>query len=356
MSCTVCLPEEGPLVREFERVGARVHIIELAILRKKYYSPYGLLDRSYHFLKAFHSLSQLARAIHADLVYSNTLAVLVGAAVARSMGLPHVWHIHEIISKPVLLRRFLSWSLRRRCEVGIAVSAAVKRHWDSSEARSGSVIRTVYNGIDADKFGIAQSGKLRSELALSQDHIIIGMIGRVHYWKGQEYFVKLASQIHKRYPSARFVMVGDAFPGYEHLYGRIHALISALELEGVVIDLGFRSDVPDLLVDFDIFVLPSTAPDPLPTVVLEAMATSKPVVATAHGGSVEMVVDGITGFLIPWDDEDKAFSIIEPMVRDKELRTRFGSAGRERVVRTFALSRYHAEIVEIVKQHLPRPT
>jgi glycosyltransferase involved in cell wall biosynthesis len=218
------------------------------------------------------------------------------------------------------------------------------------------VIRTVYNGIDADKFGIAQSGKLRSELALSQDHIIIGMIGRVHYWKGQEYFVKLASQIHKRYPSARFVMVGDAFPGYEHLYGRIHALISALELEGVVIDLGFRSDVPDLLVDFDIFVLPSTAPDPLPTVVLEAMATSKPVVATAHGGSVEMVVDGITGFLIPWDDEDKAFSIIEPMVRDKELRTRFGSAGRERVVRTFALSRYHAEIVEIVKQHLPRPT
>ncbi len=341
---------------EFERVGARVHIIELSVLRKKYYSLYGLVDRLYHFLKAFHVISELARTIHADLVYSNTLAVLVGAAVARSLGLPHVWHIHEIISKPILLRRFLSWGLRHRCEIGIAVSAAVKRHWDSSGARNGSVIRTVYNGIDARKFGIAQSGKLRSELALSEDQIIIGMIGRVHYWKGQEYFVKLASRIHRRYPSARFVMVGDAFPGYEHLYGRIHALISALELEGVVLDLGFRSDVPDLLVDFDIFVLPSTAPDPLPTVVLEAMASSKPVVATEHGGSVEMVVDGITGFLIPWDNEDKAFSIIEPIVRNKELRTRLGSAGHERVVSTFELSRYHAEIVEIVKEQLLRLT
>jgi len=92
-----------------------------------------------------------------------------------------------------------------------------------------------------------------------------------------------------------------------------------------------------MLAGSDVLCLPSSV-EGLPLVVLEAMAQGKPVVATAVGGTPELVVDGETGLLVPPGDAGALADALEEILRDPELARRFGDAGRRRVLRSFSLS------------------
>ena len=175
------------------------------------------------------------------------------------------------------------------------------------------------------------------------------MVARVHYWKGQDYFLKIANRICKKGYNVHFVMIGDAYPGYEYLEKGIQDYILDNELSHLVTNLGYRDDIPDLLTDFDIFILPSVLPDPLPNTVLEAMASRVPVVATAHGGALEMVEDGKTGFLIPWDDEESAASIMTPLLKNDNLRSQFGLAARKRVEKEFSIQSFGQNLINTIE-------
>jgi glycosyltransferase involved in cell wall biosynthesis len=100
-------------------------------------------------------------------------------------------------------------------------------------------------------------------------------------------------------------------------------------------------------------VLPSTLPDPLPTVVLEAMAACRPVVATAHGGALEMVADGETGYLIPYNDAEQAFLIMEPLICNHDLRVDMGTKGGERVRSLFSREAYKTKMLSTLRDLLP---
>jgi glycosyltransferase involved in cell wall biosynthesis len=93
----------------------------------------------------------------------------------------------------------------------------------------------------------------------------------------------------------------------------------------------------EVLAAFDIFILPSTQPDPFPTVILEAMSAGIPVIATAHGGPLEMVVDGETGLLVPPGDPAALAAAIELLLLDAPKRKAMGDAGRRRIENEFAL-------------------
>ena len=135
-------------------------------------------------------------------------------------------------------------------------------------------------------------------------------------------------------------MAGDAFPGYEYLYDAVHSLTQKLGLEESVTNLGFRIDIPDILSGLDVFVLPSILPDPLPTTVLEGMAAAKPVIATRHGGATEMVLEGETGFLIPWNNPQEAVLAFEKLIESADLREKLGKAGQQRVNDYFNEEKY----------------
>lgn len=104
----------------------------------------------------------------------------------------------------------------------------------------------------------------------------------------------------------------------------------------------------------DIFVLPSILPDPFPTVVLEAMASAKPVVATFPGGSAEMVLEGKTGFLIPMEMASKGVEAIEKLIVNPDMLEEFGKAGRARVLTEYSLEAFEAKIKTHLWQHLKR--
>ena len=97
----------------------------------------------------------------------------------------------------------------------------------------------------------------------------------------------------------------------------------------------------------DILVLPSILPDSFPTVILEAMAAAKPVVATAHGGAIEMIVEGETGFLVPWDNAEAAAKPISELVENNVMRKEMGEIGRSRVLDKFSPEAFQRNFIRL---------
>ena len=341
----VVLSEDGPLVKKLASAGATVLMVRLGILRRKYFNPLGIINRIATLLRARNQLQELIRKEKIELVYSNTTGVLAGAFAARNCGVRHIWHVHEIIENPFWLKQLLGHLMNRYAVGIIAVSEAVKQSWES--VLPAERITVIQNGIDYSPY-LEHEHTLTKELQLPTAAIVIGMVGRVHYWKGQSYFLKLAGQLHQKHPSLHFLLAGDAYPGYEYLYQEMQTQIETLQLSDVVHNLGFREDIPAVMQTIDLLLLPSQQPDPFPTVILEAMASAKPVIATQFGGAVEMIDAGITGDLMPADQVDTAVSVIESWL-DKNRLQAAGEAGRKRVLENFSLEAWEHKMINYLE-------
>jgi glycosyltransferase involved in cell wall biosynthesis len=341
----VVLSEDGPLVKKLASAGATVLMVRLGILRRKYFNPLGIINRIATLLRARKQLQELIRKEKIELVYSNTTGVLAGAFAARNCGVRHIWHVHEIIENPFWLKQLLGHLMNRYAVGIIAVSEAVKQSWES--VLPAERITVIQNGIDYSPY-LEHEHTLTKELQLPTAAIVIGMVGRVHYWKGQSYFLKLAGQLHQKHPSLHFLLAGDAYPGYEYLYQEMQTQIETLQLSDVVHNLGFREDIPAVMQTIDLLLLPSQQPDPFPTVILEAMASAKPVIATQFGGAVEMIDAGITGDLMPADQVDTAVSVIESWL-DKNRLQAAGEAGRKRVLEKFSLEAWEHKMINYLE-------
>lgn len=352
LSAIVVLPHSGPLLELLENEGFHVYVQNLGILRRKYVNPAGLLNRLSKNLKAYRFLSELHQQYKFELVFSNTLAVIVGAYWAKRRQIPHIWHIHEILLSPKPLVKMLSSLLDQSTPNPIAVSQAVADHWQPLLKKSK--IQVIHNGIPYDAF-LENYPIAKKELGLPEGQIIIGMIGRINPGKGQLFFLKMAQYLSEKYPHTHFILVGDPFPGYEPILEEIRKEIRDKSLETRVNHLGFREDIPRVMAALDVFVLPSILPDSFPTVILEAMAAGKPVVATRSGGASEMVLEGETGFLIPMENVEKGIKALEKLIENEILRIQLGQAGRKRVLSEFSLEAFEEKIKTHLWQHLNQP-
>jgi glycosyltransferase involved in cell wall biosynthesis len=296
-------------------------------------------------------LDQLHSEFKFELVYSNTLAVILGAYWAKKNRLPHIWHIHEILPGPALLVKLLSKMIDSSTPRPIAVSEAVVNHWKAKLRLAKPEV--IHNGIPYDEF-LKTYPAAKSQLGLPVDKLIITMIGRINPGKGQLFFLEMASRISRTFPQCHFVLVGDPFPGYECIQEEIRFAIIEKGLSEKVIDLGFRTDVPKILAASDIFVLPSILPDSFPTVILEAMASGKPIVATRSGGASEMILEGETGFLIPIGDVEKGIEKFSKLIENEAMRLEMGKAGRSRVLKDYSLKAFEEKIRIHLWQNLRR--
>jgi len=343
---TAVLSDDGPLIQQLTASGIEVIVLKLGILRRKYFNISGLFNRYSAFKTAKKRLIEIINQKKIDTVYSNTAGVLVGAFAAKKCKVKHIWHIHEIIEKPALFSLIIGKVINRYSDKVLVVSDEVKKHWSKHIERKK--ILTIHNGLDYSEYAIDQSS-IRQELNIQPQHILIGMVGRVNAWKGQKYFLELATQLTKQFNNIKFVMAGDAYPGYEYLQDELKEIIIKRGLQNTVLDLGFRKDIPNILKGLDIFILPSILPDPLPTVVLEAMASNKPVVATAHGGALEMVDNMNTGILIPWNDAETAVKSFSQLISDGQLRKKMGDNGHKRVNQFFSKEQYEKCIINALE-------
>jgi glycosyltransferase involved in cell wall biosynthesis len=336
----VVLPHEGLLVEDIKALGIPVHIINLGVLRRKYMTPWGIVGRVFLWLSAIRKLKQLTTIHNIQRIYINSANVIIGPALKQKNQTELVWHLHEIVEHPSLLKSFLAYLIGKADKI-IAVSKATQTFWE--KAIGNKQIHLLYNGMDLSKYTNVTCNKTNILPNASSNETWVGMIGRVQHWKGQDYFLDIIEAYLIQHPSdttTRFIIAGNAFPGYEKLEIE---LILAIERKGLhhrVTYVGYRSDVPQLLTTLDLLVLPSTSPDPLPTVVLEAMAAGKPVLATAQGGALEMIVDQETGRFMPIGEAQQASTILAEMLKDKEKLNEMGTAGRRRVEKEFSAAAF----------------
>ena len=187
---------------------------------------------------------------------------------------------------------------------------------------------------------------MAKKLSLNPNHLIIGMIARVHPWKGQLFYRPSRSFIPEK-TTITFIMVGDVYPGNEYLYDELDAKIDLLGLKRHFINLGYREDIIHSNT-LDLFILPSTVPDPFPTVILEAMACKKAVIATAQGGALEMIEHQVSGLHIPLNNAQKASEIISPYLYDEKLRKTMGQVAQKKVNANFSLTSYEEKILHLL--------
>ena len=338
----VVLSQKGLLSNQLQEENIKVVFVHLGIIRRKYLSFKGLINRLAVIKKSITSLKKIIQENNINIVYSNTTAVLSGIVVARKLHIKHIWHVHEIIEQPKFFSKFISYFLKKSNDI-IAVSQAVKNHWQ--QYLPDKKIDVIYNGIDYAPF-LQSSDILKKELKLSDDKIVMGTIGRVHFWKGQDYFLRIAGELSKQYNNLVYVMIGDAFPGYEFLYEKLKTIKEEENISDVVYDLGFRKNVNELIQNFDIFIMPSIQQDPFPTVILEAMAASKAVVATNIGGAVEMIKNNETGILIPHNDVAKAAKIISHLISNPDLIKQIETNAKRHVLTNFSLALFEEKIIK----------
>jgi sugar transferase (PEP-CTERM/EpsH1 system associated) len=270
--------------------------------------------------------------LHTWMFHAN----FVGRIVGRLARVPIVVTSRRNVNIGGTLREFLNrWTARLGDRV-IAV-CEMARQAEIERARvSPDKVVTIYNGVDTNEFAaLAARAAVRGRRAfgIPAGAPLVGAVGRLHRQKGFADLITALAQVREHLPAVWLLLVGDG-----DLRGDLEAHAQALGLSEVVAFAGLRTDIPEILAGLDLFALPSLW-EGLPNVVLEAMAAGLPVAATAVGGTPEVVVDGITGILIPPQDPEVLAQAITRLLRDPGLRYRMGQAGRERVAQRFTVER-----------------
>ena len=345
----VILPNDGVLVEALRQVGAKVSVLDYPILRRKYFNPKGIADyiRSYNFYAK--QIALYAREHNIDMVHNNTAAVLEGIYLKRKLKLPLIWHVHEIIVKPKAISDFINMLMGRYADKIVTVSQAVANHIKQSPFIKDSQVEVIYNGVDNAVYYPMDASSIREKFDIAQDALVIGMIGRVNAIKGQNDFIEAVEPLLEKNEKAVAFLAGGVFPGEEWRLEELDKRIASSSVVSQIHRIDYYDKTSELYNMFDIFVLPSIKPDSLPTVVLEAMACSKPVVGYNNGGIAEMVVDDKSGCLVKPNRPQELSNAISLLLDSSEKREKFGRVGYQRQKELFSLESYIKNFSELYK-------
>ncbi len=334
---------EGLLGQALQDAGVRHQALDIPVLRRRYLSPLGFPS----FVRRVHAapgmLQPIMTAEHVALVHSNTSAVWGGALAARRAGLPHLWHVHEIVTRPRLIRKLIAWSVMRWSDQVVAISRAVADHLLVDEPRLAAKLTVIHDAVDTERFypGV-ESSAVRAGWRVDSEIVLAGVVGRISGWKGQHIFFRALARAFDLAPELRGrlrgVVVGEVVPDEDWRRRELEALTQTLGIVDNVIWAGYRRDTPEVMAALDVLVMPSIEPEPFGMVILEAMASGRPVLATAHGGPLETVVDGATGFLVPPGDPELLALALVRLAADSGLRAQLGQQARNHVCRHFGFA------------------
>jgi glycosyltransferase involved in cell wall biosynthesis len=300
-------------------------------------------------LQALGSLRQLTpliykvvqRAREYDLIYANTQKALVVGAIASFFARrPLVYHLHDILSAEHFSKTNLRVAVtlvNQFASLVIANSEASKTAFLQAGGKP-NIIEVVYNGFESNNYHTCETDikNLKHELGL-EDKFVVGHFSRLSPWKGQHILINAMVQCPQNVIA---VLVGDALFGEQDYVQELHQKVAALGLENRVKFLGFRSDIPQLMAMCDVVAHTSTAPEPFGRVIVEGMLCGKPVIAAKAGGAMELVEDGINGFLVTPGESQELAQVINTCVQEPEKIATIANYAR-----TYASERFDVKII-----------
>ena len=236
----------------------------------------------------------------------------------------------------------------------IAVSTATAEDQIQNNPATKRMV-SVFEGVDLTRFDPSSfHPELQSELGIPANRKIVGYIARVVEGKGHNEFIEAAVSVVRSYKDVTFLIVGD---DGQDKHGRfmkyLKNKVQNLGLTDHVIFAGWRTDIPEILSIFDVFVhCPTTWIEGLGIAHLEAMAMGKPTVVSQNGGLPDAAVDGVTGFIVPPGDTDKLSAAILTLLKDQKLAAHLGRNARLRVEDLFDVEKNTRKLEVLFQESL----
>lgn len=329
--------EAGELSEEAGKLGLPVYALPMKGWRKSKYMLHNFFTAR--------KLDRLCRELKIDGICSGCYRVTPYAVkVAARRKIPCLTILQDLAESDKL-DKFRVFA----CDRLVAVSKCVA---DSARGRYSGEIDVVYNGIDCAEFRPA-GGKstLRAELGIPEGSPVVGMIAHIVPWKGHRVFLRAMQEVNRGCPEACFVIVGESLYKHELDVGQLKEEAVRLGIDRHVIFVGGRKDIARVLRGMDIFVHPADR-EPFGRVVIEAMASGLPVVATRCGGPEEIITHGQTGLLVEKGDAPAIAAETLRLLRDDKLRGRLGLAARERARDEFSVEKTGRSINDVFRKWL----
>ena len=285
-------------------------------------------------------LAALIEAHRVGLIHARSRAPAWSALIAaRRAGIPLVTTFHGTYGHASALKRRYNAVMTRGDRV-IAISEHIAAHMRAVYGTPRERIRVIARGVDPALFAAAEVAPervaaVRRAWGIAAGVPVVLLPGRITAWKGQAVLIAAAAKLSPR--PLRVVLAGDSQDRRSHL-AMLRRRIAKAGLEDVVVLPGPAADMPAAYLAADVVVSASTDPEAFGRVALEAQAMARPVIVSAHGGALETVADGETGWLVPPGDAAALAKALETaLAMDARGRASMGAAGVARVRARFSM-------------------
>ena len=343
--------------RHFDNVSLRRRLAKQAWLNKVpslHFISKQLLARGddlFNFLPFFLRLLWLAKCFRVDLIHANNEPFCNRAAllVAKVLQIPCICHIRGGDHEGSQLMQW-TYSLPDHF---ISVSHWVAKSLQENLHIAANKISVVYDGIALEKLNIYADGiQFRDAYHVADDDFAVGLVGLLIPWKGQVLFLEAAKLLRSKIPCLKMLIIGgtpDDCIAYEAL---LRQRVKDEQLTEMIIFTGHISSMETVYNGLDVVLSASTQPEPLGTVVIEAMAMGRPIIAPNHGGAAEMILHDETGLLFDPGDIQSLANAIEKLCCSKSLRVKLGENARSAALKSFAVEDHVRHIQSIYQKFL----
>ncbi len=272
-------------------------------------------------------IAVLARKLGARILHVHGYAAAdFGRLAARLARARLVLHEHFADPRMPRYQGVADRLLAPWTDAAIAVSRSTREFLVKERHVPAGRIRLIWNGAPLEEFAPIsrdRAGRVRGELGIAEDALVVGTVGRLNAQKGHRFLVAAVARLVPRVPRLRLLIAGDG-----DLAGELRRQAVELGVADRVVFAGHRTDVPDLLGAIDVFCL-SSLYEGTPLALFEAMAAGKPIVSTAVDGCREVLEEDATGLLVPAGDETALAGALERVLLAPSLRQDLARRARE---------------------------
>lgn len=352
-SVTVIIPEHGPLDAALEKAGVSVARIHIPVIRRKSFKGFGVVRFFLSLPSSYTAFRRLARELKPDIICTNTSTILTGALWSLFNRKPHVWLLHEIYRKRGFSFLLFSAVIRHLSKRVVSPSKAVAESLLPEQKKLGPKMIVIPNGIKTELYE-GRRGTLRAQLDMHGDEILVGVVARFNWWKGQREMIPAMAKVISENRRIHFVFAGAPYRGDEGILRNFKKKVAAAGISENVHHLGEVADMGKIYADLDFSVLPSIQPEPFGLVLIESMVAGRPVIAFDQGGPPE-IIDPSCGILVPPRNQDALARAILDLADDPKRRLAMGKAGADKVHRLFTFQgqgrNFEALLKDLVREN-----
>lgn len=333
------LPNKGPLNNNKIIKRTNLKIINMGVFRKKYLSIFGIMNRLYFIIKSSFLIKRFIEKNQIDLVYINTSTLISPSIAAKFCGIPSTFHIHEIPIGFKFYTKFLVTLFNILPSNIICVSKSVKEFWTKNGLKK-SKAKIIYNGFNM----VNPKSK-----TLSKDKIVFTSISRIIPYKGHSLLIRIFEILCKKNKNIYLQIVGDTLPEYQRYLSKLKLDIKKRGLNNKVKFLGFRKDVIPILDKSNFLIHTPLSPDPLPTIIFEAIKCKTPVITNNLGGAFEILDLGNNGLIIKNDSIEESVDKILHYIDNEKQQAKNIEQAFNYVCENFSLKKFKNKILELIE-------